>query len=234
MTATSRIAENLAAVRGRMATAAVRSGRSSSDVRLVAVTKYVGPDAIAALLDAGCQDFGESRPQSLWQRAEVFSGPNIRWHLIGHLQRNKVARTVAAAHLIHSVDSDRLLRAIDAEAAGRTQACNVLLEVNISGDSTKHGVNPGEISSLIAAAAECSHVRVHGLMTMASREGDLNEARMEFDRLRVLRDRLVAEGLPANVSLAELSMGMSGDFEQAIEAGATIVRVGSALYEGLA
>jgi pyridoxal phosphate enzyme (YggS family) len=233
MTDPSRIAENLAAVRNRIAAAAVRSGRSPGDVRLVAVTKYVGLDEIAALLDAGCQDFGESRPQSLWQRAEAFSGPNVRWHLIGHLQRNKVARTVAAAHLIHSVDSDRLLRAIDAEAAAQAQVSNILLEVNISGDSTKHGVKPGEVDSLIAATIECAHVRVLGLMTMASLEGDLNEARMEFDRLRVLRDRLVAEGLPANVTLAELSMGMSGDFEQAIEAGATIVRVGSALYEGL-
>ncbi len=230
---TQRIAANLACVRERIAAAAVRSGRKPSDVRLVAVTKYVGPAEIAALIEAGCQDFGESRPQSLWQRAEAFQATSVRWHLIGHLQRNKVARTLPCASLIHSVDSERLLRAIEGEAAAQQRSSNILLEVNISGDTTKHGVEPGRIESLVAAAGECQHVQVLGLMTMASREGDPEAARMDFERLRVLRDRRAGQNLPTNVRLAELSMGMSGDFEQAIEAGATIVRVGSALYEGL-
>lgn len=231
-----RIAENLACVRQRIAAAATRAGRAAGDVRLVAVTKYVGPDEIAALLDAGCCDLGESRPQALWQRAELFRDSPARWHLIGHLQRNKVARTLACAPLIHSVDSQRLLAAIDAEAARLGRSVAVLLEVNVSGDASKHGVAPADLPLLVASAAHCGNVRVRGLMTMAAREGDADSARADFARLRALRDEVAASDIcraSVQVELAELSMGMSGDFEQAIEEGATIVRVGSALFEGL-
>lgn len=231
-----RIAENLVGVQQRMADAAARAGRAASDVRLVAVTKYVGPDEIAALIAAGCVDLGESRPQALWQRADSFRDPPVRWHLIGHLQRNKVARTLACASLIHSVDSERLLATIETEAAKLERAVDVLLEVNVSGDATKHGVAPEGLGGLVAAAARCRHVRTRGLMTMASREGDADAARADFARLRKLRDEIATGAFRnelGNVDLAELSMGMSGDFEQAIEEGATIVRVGSALFEGL-
>lgn len=232
-----RIAANLQSVRRRIADAAARCGRSASDVRLVAVTKYVGDDAVAALLDAGCRDFGESRPQALWTRAERFGGPDVRWHLIGHLQRNKVARTLPAADLIHSVDSPRLLAAIDAEAARQHRTSDLLLEVNVSGDASKHGVAAEQLAALVAAAGDCRHVRVRGLMTMAAREGDAERARQDFARLRAAGEELRAAGTqgaaPPNVQIAELSMGMSGDFEEAIEEGATIVRVGSVLFEGL-
>lgn len=230
-----RIAANLAAVRDRIAAAAGRSGRSAADVRLVAVTKYACDEAVAALIEAGCHDLGESRPQALWVRAERFRTPDIRWHLVGHLQRNKVARTLPLSALIHSVDSERLLAALDAEAGRLGRACDVLLEVNVSGDATKHGVAPGELAALVAAAEKCPRVHVSGLMTMAARESDAERARADFARLRRLRDELLASAghrpLPANVRLSELSMGMSGDFEQAIEEGATIVRIGSALFE---
>ncbi|MEX2187829.1 MAG: YggS family pyridoxal phosphate-dependent enzyme [Pirellulales bacterium] len=228
-----RIVANLAAVRSRIVAAAARAGRAASDVRLVAVTKYVGDDEVAALLAAGCSDFGESRPQTLWSRAERFRDSPARWHLIGHLQRNKVARTLPLAELIHSVDSPRLLTAIDAEAARLGRTSDVLLEVNVSGDASKHGVAAEGLAALVAAAAACPHVCVRGLMTMAAREGDADAARGDFARLRRLRDKTVA-AMPAgtvNVQLDELSMGMSGDFEQAIAEGATLVRIGSALFE---
>jgi pyridoxal phosphate enzyme (YggS family) len=231
-----RIAENVDAVRSRIAAAAKKSGRNASDVRLVAVTKYVGHAEIAALVAAGCRDFGESRPQALWQRAETFRGDGVDWHLIGHLQRNKVARTLEHAALLHSVDSERLLATIEAEAARVDRVVDVLLEVNVSGDATKHGVAPAALSLLIEVAATCKHVRTRGLMTMAAREGDAESARVDFARLRTLRDETVAalgSKTTQSVDLTELSMGMSGDFEQAIEAGATIVRVGSALFAGL-
>jgi pyridoxal phosphate enzyme (YggS family) len=229
-----RIAANFAELRSRIAAAASRCGRPASDVRLVAVTKYVGDDVVAALLEAGCRDFGESRPQALWTRAERFRTEGIRWHLIGHLQRNKVARTLPLAQLIHSVDNMRLLAAIDAEAGRLGRSSDVLLEVNVSGDASKHGVAPEELATLAAAAAQCPRVRVQGLMTMAAREGDAEQARGDFVRLRRLRDELVAAagdaGLPANVRLDELSMGMSGDFEVAVQEGATMVRVGTAIF----
>jgi PLP dependent protein len=220
-----RIADNVEAVRSRIAVAAAKSGREASAIHLVAVTKYVGPAEIGALLDAGCRDFGESRPQALWQRSEAFSAQDVRWHLIGHLQRNKVARTLKCAALLHSVDSERLLAEIEVEAARLDRVVDVLLEVNVSGDATKHGVAPDALPAFFGAAAQYAHVRTRGLMTMASREGDADSARADFARLRILRDEAK--------DLTELSMGMSGDFELAIEEGATIVRVGSALFEGL-
>jgi pyridoxal phosphate enzyme (YggS family) len=237
-----RIAANLDAVRSEIAAAAARAGRAASDVWLVAVTKYVGDDEVAMLLDAGCFDLGESRPQVLWSRAERFRHTPARWHLIGHLQRNKVARTLPLAELIHSVDSQRLLREIDAEAARLDRTSDVLLEVNVSGDASKHGIAPAELAALIEAARQCPRVRVRGLMTMAAREGDAAAARGDFARLRRLRDEAATlqsgsseygNILLDNISLDELSMGMSGDFAQAIEEGATIVRIGSALFEGV-
>lgn len=240
------LAENLGGVRERIAVAARRSGRTPSDVTLVAVTKYVGVPEILELLSLGCRDLGESRPQTLWSKAAQIeeqrglgrsatsggSVPAPRWHLVGHLQRNKVERTLGIAELIHSADSLRLLSAIDAAAGGAKRVAKALLEVNISGDETKHGWKPEEVEPLWPQIAALSHVSIGGLMGMASREGDASVARGEFSRLRELRDRLSLSA-PSNVSLAELSMGMSGDYEIAIEEGATIVRVGSAMFEGL-
>lgn len=252
----AKIAENVAQVRGQIADAARRSGRSADVVTLVAVTKYVSSDVVRPLVDAGCRDLGESRPQLLWDKAAQLADLPIRWHLIGHFQRNKVRRTLPLVTLIHSVDSPRLLAAIDEEmlskgteviAATESRSVEdlsrqsppspfhsvpVLLEVHISNDTTKHGFEPAEIEPFLAKAAEYRHVSVRGLMGMASLEGGLDAARREFAALRNLRDRLQLN-CPAGVTLDELSMGMSGDFEAAIEEGATIVRVGSALFEGV-
>lgn len=281
----ARIADNLAAVRGRIAEAAVRAGRSPDDVRLVAVTKYVGPDEIAALLAAGCRDLGESRPQQLWQRADQFphfAGNPVRWHLVGHLQTNKVRRTLPVVDLIHSVDSLHLAQAIDSEAARLGKPVRVLIEVNISGETSKHGLAPEQVEQLFSQLLALPRLRIEGLMGMASLGGGPEANRAEFAALRCLRDRLrerFAEKLvaqeqadtpsvvpngsdstesqlarprapaetntttgaaggtdlnaPRRPPLAELSMGMSDDFPIAIEEGATIVRVGSALFEGI-
>jgi pyridoxal phosphate enzyme (YggS family) len=223
---------NLARVRDRIAAAAAASGRCADEVALVAVTKYVGVAEARALLAAGCRDLAESRPQSLWEKAAAEQLQDARWHLVGHLQRNKVARTLPVAALIHSVDSGRLLEAIDAAADRDGRRVRVLLEVNCSGDATKHGVAPSALGTLLEVAGACRHVELCGLMTMAAREGDLAIARANFATLRELRDRF-AVPRPSGGSLAELSMGMSRDLEAAVAEGATIVRVGSALFEGL-
>ena len=225
----ARIAENVAEVRGRIADAAARSGRSATEIRLVAVTKYVSADMVRPLTAAGCLDLGESRPQQLWEKAEVLADLPIRWHMIGHLQRNKVRRTLPLTVLIHSVDSARLLAAIDAES---TAPQPVLLEVNISGEAAKHGFPPESIEPFLVKAAECQNVVVRGLMCMAAFDGGPETAQRDFAALRQLRERL-RPMCPPGVTLDELSMGMSGDFEAAVEEGATIVRVGSALFEGV-
>jgi pyridoxal phosphate enzyme (YggS family) len=237
-----RIAENLARVREQIAAAEARAGRPAGSVKLVAVTKYVGPAEAAALVQAGCADLGESRPQELWRKAEALVHLPIRWHLIGHLQRNKVRRTLPHLALLHSGDSERLLSELDSAQFSRNAAgvrddaiakLPVLLEVNISGDADKHGFSPGELVALAPRLASFSHLEFRGLMAMASLSGGHERARADFAALRTLRDELRTH-LPAEISLAELSMGMSGDFEVAIEEGATIVRIGSALFEGVA
>src|SRR5262245_11203517 len=229
----ARIRDNLARVRDTIAAAAARSGRSADQILLVGVTKYVEPDVARILVEAGVTDLGESRPQELWRKAEALHDLNVSWHLIGHLQRNKVKRTVEIATLIHSADSLRLLQEINTYVANnRLPTSRVLLEVNISGDSAKHGFQHGEIEPLIPQIALLEHVEVRGLMTMSGLESNADQTRREFAALRGLRDRL-GQDHPPNIVLNQLSMGMSGDYEVAIEEGATIVRVGSALFEGI-
>ena len=213
-----------------MAAAAVRAGRRHEDVRLVGVTKYVGLEEIRALVAAGCTDLGESRPQQLWERAAQLHDLPVRWHIIGHLQRNKVERTVPLVAMVHSVDSLRLAEAIDAVAGAMDCRVPVLLEVNVSHEPAKQGFRPEEIEPLLPRLIELQRIDIRGLMCMAGLEGGDDEARRDFAALRTLCDRLQACCPPA-VRLNELLMGMSGDYEIAIEEGATIVRVGSALFE---
>jgi len=225
------IAENVACIRERIARAAQRSGRPSERITLVAVTKYVSAEMVRPLVAAGCRELGESRPQQLWEKAAALADLPVRWHLVGHLQRNKVRRTLPLAAMIHSVDSRRLLAAIDKEASGKGPI-PLLLEVNISGEAAKHGFSPEEIEPLLAGLPSFGNASVRGLMCMAGLEGGEEAARRDFATLRRLRDGL-RPACPPGVALDELSMGMSGDFEAAIEEGATIVRVGSALFEGV-
>jgi pyridoxal phosphate enzyme (YggS family) len=233
MDVAARLSANLARVRQQIAEAAVRAGRRPEDVRLVGVTKYVDVEITRALFDAGLVDLAESRPQELWKKAELLKELPIRWNAIGNLQRNKVERTLPLISLLHSGDSLRLLEAVSAAAVKEGRVVQTLLEVNISGDEAKHGFAPHEVASSLPAIALLPGVQVRGLMTMAALDGGNERARRDFAALRKLRDSLQADR-PPQIDLAELSMGMSGDFIEAIEEGATIVRVGSALFEGIA
>jgi pyridoxal phosphate enzyme (YggS family) len=228
----ARIAENVAEIRQRMADAAARAGRSVDRVTLVAVTKYVGLEEIRAVVAAGCRDLAESRPQQLWDRAAAMADPTLRWHMVGHLQRNKVRRTLPLVHLVHSIDSLALVEAVDRIAAELSICTQVLLEVKVSGEESKSGLDPADVGPLLAELPKYPRVLVRGLMGMAALEGGPDTARRNFAALRELADRL-RPTLPDGASLDELSMGMSGDYEEAIEEGATLVRVGSALFAGV-
>ena len=226
------IAENLAGVRQRMAAAAQRAGRQSDQITLIAVTKYVDSQVARILVEVGCADLGESRPQQLWQKTEELSDLAIRWHLIGHLQRNKVKRTLMCASLIHSADSRSLLRDLNRHGVELERRIPLLLEINISSDPSKHGFAPDDAEGVLAEFVESPGLEIRGLMAMAGLDHQGQAARHDFQRLRALAEHL-RRNAPPHLPLDVLSMGMSGDFEQAIEEGATMVRVGSALFEGI-
>ena len=229
----AKLQQNVDAIQNRIATAAEKAGRASSEVKLVAVTKYVDADVIRDLATAGCNEFGENRPQALWPKAEALADISLQWHQIGHLQRNKLRRTLPLVSLIHSVDSLRLLKAISelqAELDSESPK-QILLEVNVSGDEAKHGFTSESLNEAVESAIASPSVSLQGLMCMAGYGTAPEEARKDFAKLREIRERLV-ETYSAD-HFAELSMGMSGDFEQAIAEGATFVRVGSALFDGV-
>ena len=228
---TDRLADNLQRVTAEIAAACSRAGRSPNEVTLVAVTKYTELVWIRRLLELGVRNLGESRPQQLLERAEQLPS-DVHWHMIGHLQRNKVKPVLPRSVLIHSVDSLRLLERISALAAELSLRPRVLLEVNVSGEASKDGLLVSELTAQWDAFQALPNVDVAGLMTMAPLADDPAAARPMFRALRQLRDELAARAA-AHVKLTELSMGMSGDFEVAIEEGATLVRIGSRLFEGL-
>ncbi len=225
------LAGRLQAVEERLRAACRRSGRDRSAVTLVAVTKSVGPELAAGLVRLGVTHLGESRPQELWRKAAALPQA-VQWHLIGHLQRNKVERTLPLVEMIHSVDSLRLLTALEEEAARQGRTVPVLLEVNASGEASKHGFAQDEVPGLASHLAGLRRVQVSGLMTMAAPLDDPQQCRPTFASLRALRDRLRGEVGPPH-TVEHLSMGMSNDFEVAVEEGATLVRLGSVLFEGL-
>jgi pyridoxal phosphate enzyme (YggS family) len=222
--------KNLAAVEERLVAACRRAGRSRAEVTLVAVTKSVSVDVAGYLAALGIHHLGENRPQELMRKAALLS-PAINWHLIGHLQRNKVERTLPLVCFIHSVDSVRLLQALDQEAGKQCKMLDVLLEVNASGEGSKQGFRLDEVPPLTPALRALRYVRVKGLMTMAALQ-EPETCRPTFALLRAMRDRLRSELAPAH-NVEHLSMGMSNDFEVAVEEGATFVRLGSVLFQGL-
>jgi pyridoxal phosphate enzyme (YggS family) len=227
-----RIRRNLDEVQARITQASACAGRSPSDVRLVAVTKKSDLEWIKSLLDFGVFDLGENYPQELWKKSDALAGriDSIRWHLIGHLQTNKVKKTLPLVRMIHSVDSLKLLRVLNEGAQALVTPPSVCLQVNTSAEESKHGWSADEIVKDCESIAACRSIPVVGLMTMAALGGTDAASRASFARLRETRDVLAQKtGLP----LPELSMGMSGDFELAILEGATLVRVGTALFEGL-
>ena len=228
----TRLSENLRGVRLRMEAACLSANRSINDVTLIAVSKYADLEWVRGLVELGVNDLGEARPQQLISRAAQLP-PQIRWHLIGHLQRNKADTVLPVSNLIHSVDSVRLFDHIAKLGTSLPNRPRVLLEVNVSGEASKDGFKVEELMASWPQLSLCSTVEIAGLMTMAPLEENAESARPVFRALRELRDRLRAAS-EGHIALNELSMGMSGDFEIAIEEGATLIRIGSSLFEGLA
>ncbi|MBT3295698.1 MAG: YggS family pyridoxal phosphate-dependent enzyme [Verrucomicrobia bacterium] len=213
-------------VRARIAQACARAGRPVESVKLVAVSKRQSPDAVRALAEAGVELFGESRAQEARQKIPLCPG-DLTWHMIGHIQRNKVRDIVRLFSYVHSVDSLRLLEALDGAAAEAGKTLSVLLEVNVSGEGSKFGFVPDEVPAVLERCGSLMNLDVAGLMTIPPFTPEPAEARPHFARLRELRDTWrEATGFP----LDELSMGMSHDFEVAIEEGATWIRLGTILF----
>ena len=226
-----RLADNLRQVRNRIAAACLRVGRPVDDVTLIAVTKYAPLEWVRGLIDLGVTDFVESRPQQLIARAAELPS-HVRWHQIGHLQRNKADSLLPVVERIHSVDSIRLIEQLAKSAQQRGCRPRLLLEVNVMGEASKDGFAVSDLVAAWPAIVEQTGVEIDGLMTMAPLGNTAENARPAFRGLRELRDRLV-EMSSGRIALPQLSMGMSGDFEVGIEEGATFVRVGSGLFEGL-
>ncbi|MDA0834529.1 MAG: YggS family pyridoxal phosphate-dependent enzyme [Planctomycetota bacterium] len=222
---------NLATVREQIQAACDRAGRREEDVRLVAVTKSARIETIRDLVSLSQVDLAENRPQQLLDRYAQVEG-SITWHQIGTLQRNKIRKILPLAQWIHSLDSLKLLADVDRIAGELQLRPRVLLQVNVSGEESKQGFDPDVLWAQWDDMASFSHLDIQGLMTMAPYVDDAEGVRPVFRALRTYRDRLV-ELSEGRFALAELSMGMSGDFEVAVEEGATMVRIGSALFEGL-
>ena len=232
-----RIADNVSAVTEQIRQAASRAGRAVDSVKLIAVSKYATIDdgIICALIAAGCRDLGESRPQLLIEKAMLFYVHKsiLNWHLIGSLQKNKVRKVLPYLSLIHSLHSVPLIKAIDRIVAEESQTPVAgLLEVNISGDETKQGFRPQELASVLDAMGKLRNVRICGLMCMSGLHSTDDECRAEFAATRRLAEKLAGQ-CPDNCTMQELSMGMSDDFQIAVEEGATLVRIGSSLFEGV-
>jgi len=216
------------AIRDRLATAVSTASRSVDDVRLIAVTKTFPLTHVEAATAAGLSDLGENRVQEALQKKAATPGRGICWHLIGHLQSNK-ARKAVVFDWIHSVDSVSLLQRLDQAADEQERTPQLLIQVDLAGEATKHGATVAELPSILEAAASCRAVVVRGLMVLPPLLRDREAGRPYFRRLRQLRDELRPR-VRDTVSLDELSMGMSHDFEVAIQEGATIVRLGTALF----
>ncbi len=223
------IATRLNGVRERIADAARRAGRLPSSVTLVAVSKTFPLDAIRAAADAGQIDFGENKVQEGLAKIVASGSVPLRWHLIGHLQGNKARKAAASFDVIHSIDSIELLKRVDEGARDRQRTVDVLIQVDLAGEPTKHGAPEAEVPAIIDTAMSCSGARLVGLMVLPPAVDDAQDARAYFTALRTLRDGWVRDGVPPTM-LAQLSMGMSHDFEVAVEEGATLVRVGSAIF----
>lgn len=223
------IATRLNGVRARIADAVRRARRDPSSVRLVAVSKTFPPEAIRAAADAGQLDFGENKVQEGLTKITAFEGSPLRWHLIGHLQSNKAKKAGAAFDAIHSIDDPTLVPLVAKGARETSRTVDLLVQVDLAGESTKSGLRPEHVRSVFEAGQDEPAVRLVGLMVLPPATPDPEGARPYFAALRRLRDDLVRDGIPPS-SLRELSMGMSHDFEVAVEEGATMVRVGSAIF----
>ena len=222
------VKENLKDVESKIAAACEKAGRQRSEVTLIAVSKTKPVELIRDAIDYGMKDFGENKVQEMCDKMEIIS-EKLNWHMIGHLQRNKVKYIVDKAYLIHSVDSLRLAEQINSEAEKKNVICNILIEVNIAGEESKFGVAKDEVKPLLEAIKNLKHVHVKGLMTIAPFVDDAEDNRKYFREMHKLFIDMRQENTD-NVSMEVLSMGMTGDYQVAIEEGATMVRVGTGIF----
>ena len=222
------LVENLREVEERIASACKRANRNREEVTLIAVSKTKPVSMLEEVYGAGIRDFGEHKVQELTEKYEVIN-KDIRWHMIGHLQRNKVKYIVDKVKLIHSVDSVRLAQAIEQEAAKKNVIVDILIEVNVAEEESKFGLKVDEVIAMVEEISKYSHLRIKGLMTIAPYVENAEENRCVFARLRKLSVDIDAKNID-NVSVEILSMGMTNDYEVAIEEGATMVRVGTGIF----
>ena len=230
MTTDQSIAANLRDVRTRIDAAARRAGRNPADITLIAVSKTFDASRVRAAWEAGQRDFGENKVQEGEQKIAATSDlAGARWHLIGHLQSNKARKAAVSFQVVHSIDSVELLKRVDAAAAEQGATPDILIQADLAGEATKHGAGVQEIEELARLALDGKAVRLRGLMLLPPWNENQEVTRPWFVRLREMRNQLVARGIPAD-ALKHLSMGMSHDFEAAVEEGATMVRVGTAIF----
>jgi len=222
------IADNIQKIRRQIAHACEKVGRNPNEIQLVAVTKTVTVPAILKALDAGIEIIGENRVQEASEKYEEI-GDRVRWHMIGHLQRNKVKRVLEFAEMIQSVDSLRLAKEVQKQAQKLDRNVDVLIEVNTSGEETKYGFVPEKTVAAIERISEFPNLNIEGLMTIGAFLPDPEDVRPCFRRLRELRDEVRGKGI-AGVNMDILSMGMTDDFEVAVEEGATMVRIGRSIF----
>ncbi len=222
------IKENVTEVQEKIRTACERSGRDISEVTLIAVSKTKPLEMIQAAIEAGMREFGENKPQEMRDKAKLLETP-VRWHMIGSLQTNKIKYVVGTACLIHSVDSVALAAAIEKEAAKKELVMEILLEVNIAKEESKHGFMAEEVPGAVLEIAKFPHLRLKGLMTVAPYTENAEENRTYFKKMKELLVDIRSKNID-NVSMDILSMGMSSDYEVAIEEGATMVRIGTGIF----
>ncbi|MGN0162499.1 MAG: YggS family pyridoxal phosphate-dependent enzyme [Candidatus Ornithomonoglobus sp.] len=220
------VRENLTAVKARIAAAAIACGRTPEEIKLVAVTKTYPTEVMNEAIRLGVTDIGENKPQEVRDKFEHVLP--VKWHLIGHLQTNKVKYIIDRCSMIHSVDSVKLMDEIERLAVSHKRDIDILIQVNISGEESKSGIEPQELDGLLEHAAELTRVHVKGLMTIAPK-AEFGDTEVHFRNMKKLFDRTALKKYK-NVEMEELSMGMSGDFETAIKCGSTMVRVGSAIF----
>ncbi|MGA3243685.1 MAG: YggS family pyridoxal phosphate-dependent enzyme [Bacteroidota bacterium] len=223
------VKENVEIVRKRIREVCSRCGRNPEDVLLLGVSKTFGIDSIRDAIDAELFDFGENYAQEFLEKRSQISDERVRWHFIGHLQSNKVKYIAEHVYLIHSVDNDRLADELQKRGERMGRSLDILIEVHTTDEATKYGIPPEGTLDLVKRIAKFNRVRVQGLMTMGPFSDDPNDSRPSFQQLVALRDKIVREGIE-NVSMRHLSMGMTHDFEVAIEEGSTIVRIGTAIF----
>ncbi|MBQ9767257.1 MAG: YggS family pyridoxal phosphate-dependent enzyme [Lachnospiraceae bacterium] len=218
----------IAEVQEKIAAACKRAGRSSEEVTLIAVSKTMPVEAIREAMECGMKHFGENRPQELRDKQAEITEP-LSWHMIGALQTNKLKYVVGKTVLIHSVDSEHLAEAVEAESEKRGVVSEILLEINIAGEASKHGIAPEELEQLVRKLAQFRHIKIRGLMTVAPYTEIAEENRPYFQKMKQLMVDINSKNID-NVYMDTLSMGMTGDYEVAVEEGATLVRVGTGIF----